>query len=76
MVATLPIELELATAIYDQELAARQPWSGIVKKWQILWIIDLLGSQAVDTLFYNADNSSERYSAPDTIVRQGNIFTY
>jgi uncharacterized protein len=74
MVATLPIELDPATAIYDQELAARQPWSRIIKKGQILRIIDLVGNQAVDTLFYNADDSSERYSAPDTIVRQGNIF--
>lgn len=74
MVATLPIELDPATAIYDQELAARQPWSKVIKKGQFLRIIDLLGNQAVDTLFYNAHDPSERYSAPDTIVRQGNIF--
>ncbi|MCC5661847.1 urea carboxylase-associated family protein [Nostoc sp. XA010] len=74
MVTTLPIELDPATAIYDQELAARKPWSRIIKKGQILRIIDLLGNQAIDTLFYNAYDTSERYSAPDTIVRQGNIF--
>jgi uncharacterized protein len=74
MVATLPIELDPSTAIYDQELPARQPWSRVVKKGQILRIIDLLANQAVDTLFYNAHDTSERYSAPDTVVRQGNIF--
>lgn len=74
MVATLPIELDPSTAIYDQELAARQPWSRVVKKGQILRIIDLLANQAVDTLIYNAHDTSERYSAPDTVVRQGNIF--
>lgn len=62
------------TAIYDQEIPARQPWSRIIQKGQILRIIDLQGNQAVDTLFYRADDPSERYSAQDTMVNQGNIF--
>jgi urea carboxylase-associated protein 1 len=62
------------TAIYDEVIPARQPWSRTIEKGQILRIIDLQGNQAVDTLFYRADDASERYSAPDTIVRQGNIF--
>lgn len=62
------------TAIYDQEIPARQPWSRIIRKGQILRIIDLQGNQAVDTLFYRADDPSERYSAQDTMVNQGNIF--
>ncbi len=37
-------------------------------------IIDLAGNQAVDCLLYNADDRAERYSAPDTIVEQHNIF--
>jgi uncharacterized protein len=66
--------LTTETAIYDREIPARQPWSQVIKQGQILRIIDLQGNQAVDTLFYRADDPSERYSAPDTIVRQGNIF--
>jgi uncharacterized protein len=62
------------TAIYDEVIPARQPWSKVIKQGQILRIIDLQGNQAVDTLFYRADDPSERYSAPDTIVNQGNIF--
>ena len=62
------------TAIYDEVIPARQPWSKVIRKGQILRIIDLQGNQAVDTLFYAAADSSERYSAQDTIVRQGNIF--
>jgi uncharacterized protein len=62
------------TAIYAREIPARQPWSRVIKQGQILRIIDLQGNQAVDTLFYRADDPSERYSAPDTIVNQGNIF--
>ena len=37
-------------------------------------IVDLEGNQAVDTLFYNADDPEERYSAIDTIRRQGNLY--
>jgi len=66
--------LDPAQAIYDYELPARQPWSKVVHKGQILRIVDVEGNQAVDTLIYNAADTSERYSAPDTVVRQGNIF--
>jgi len=37
-------------------------------------ILDLEGNQAVDTLFYNADDFEECYSAVDTIRAQGNIY--
>jgi len=66
--------LDPTQAIYDYELPARQPWSKVVHKGQILRIVDAEGNQAVDTLIYNAADTSERYSAPDTVVRQGNIF--
>ena len=39
-----------------------------------LEIIDLEGNQAVDCLLYNAHDTGERYSAPDTLVGNGNIF--
>jgi urea carboxylase-associated protein 1 len=37
-------------------------------------IVDIEGNQAADTLFYNANNPSERYSATDTIREQGNVY--
>ena len=43
-------------------------------KGQVLRIVDLEGNQAVDTLFYNAHDYAERYSAQDTIRAQGNIY--
>ena len=77
-VASFAIELDSnldpKNAVYDEEIRARQPWSKVIQTGQILRIIDLQGNQAVDTLFYNAHDTSERYSAPDTVVRQGNIF--
>ena len=70
----LDSNLDPKNAVYDEEIRARQPWSKVIQTGQILRIIDLQGNQAVDTLFYNAHDTSERYSAPDTVVRQGNIF--
>ncbi|MBJ7537632.1 urea amidolyase associated protein UAAP2 [Marinomonas transparens] len=37
-------------------------------------IVDLEGNQAADTLFYNANDPAERYSATDTIREQGNVY--
>ena len=37
-------------------------------------ITDLRGNQAVDTLFFNANNPHERYSAFDTMREQGNLY--
>ncbi len=53
---------------------AKQPWSGLVKKGQILTIKDTHGQQAVDFLCYAADDTSDRYSATNTIKVQGNIY--
>jgi len=46
----------------------------IVKAGQTLRILDVQGNQAADTLFYNANDISERYSAIDTIREQGNVY--
>ncbi len=46
----------------------------IVHQGQTVRILDLEGNQAADTLFYNASDPSERYSAMDTIREQGNIY--
>jgi urea carboxylase-associated protein 1 len=62
--------LDPAKAVYDFTIPANKPWSRVVKCGQVLRIIDLEGQQAVDTLFYNADDTSERYSAQDTILNQ------
>jgi urea carboxylase-associated protein 1 len=58
----------------DDVVSPRAPWSGIVPAGGTLEIVDLHGNQAVDCLFYVAGHTSERYSAPDTVARQGSIF--
>ena len=60
--------------IVDEIVTPRAPWSKIVQAGDILTIIDLYGNQAVDTLFYGAEDHTVRYSAPATITAQTNIF--
>ncbi len=53
---------------------AGAPWSGIVRRGQVLRITDLEGEQAVDFLCYNAADPQERYHAPNTLKAAGTIF--
>ena len=62
---------DTADAIHDEIVPAEHPWSGIVRKGQVLRIIDSEGCQAVDTLFYSLADYGERYSAQDTVLAQG-----
>jgi uncharacterized protein len=62
------------TVLSDDVVAACAPWSAVVRAGQHLQIIDLNGNQAVDTLFYSADDHTVRYSAQATIAAQRNVF--
>lgn len=66
--------LDPQAAVYDHVIPAGEPWLHLLRKGQVLRILDLEGNQAVDTLFYNAADPAERYSATDTIREQGNIY--
>ncbi len=61
-------------AIYSFEIPAGEPWIHEIARGQIFRIVDLHGNQAVDTLFYNAQDYADRYSAQDTIREQRNIY--
>jgi urea carboxylase-associated protein 1 len=67
-------ELPAGTVLSDETVAARAPWSAVVAAGDVLSIVDLGGNQAVDCILYRADDTDERYSAPDTIAGQGSIF--
>jgi urea carboxylase-associated protein 1 len=67
-------KLDPAKAVYDFKLLAGDGWMHEIKRGQTLRIVDLEGNQAVDTLFYNAHDFSDRYSAQDTIREQGGIY--
>ena len=61
-------------AVFREVVPAGDYFMKVVKKGQTFRILDLNGNQAADTLFYNADDHSERYSAVDTIREQGNVY--
>ena len=65
-------QLDPASAVIDEICAAGEPWVKMVKRGQTFRIVDLQGNQAVDTLFFNAHQVQERYSATHTI-RIGSI---
>jgi uncharacterized protein len=60
--------------LHDEIVPALAPWDHVVRKGEVLRIIDLEGNQAVDFLMYALADDAERYSAQDTIAAQGNIF--
>ena len=61
----------LNNTVQDHYIPAEAPFSTVVKKGQILRIEDSYGQQAIDTLFYNAKDFSERYSSQDTMREKG-----
>ncbi len=66
--------LQLANAAERSVVPAGDYYIRRIRKGQHVRIVDLEGNQAADTLFFNADDPSERYSAMDTIREQGNVY--
>jgi uncharacterized protein len=66
--------LDPANATYRHVIPAGDPWTGEIKRGQILRIVDVEGNQAADTLFYDAHDPANRYSASDTIRRQAALY--
>jgi len=61
-------------ALHSFVVEAGDPFVFEIMQGQVVRIVDLEGNQAVDTIFYNAHDYSDRYSAQDTIREQGNIY--
>jgi uncharacterized protein len=66
--------LDPSAAVYRKVIGAGDYWIHEIAAGMIFRIADLEGNQAVDTIFYSARETSERYSAIDTIVGQRNIY--
>jgi urea carboxylase-associated protein 1 len=66
--------LEATTLHCDMLVPAGEPWIYEIPRGHHLRIIDVEGNQAADTLFYNAADYEDRYSAQDTIRAQANIY--
>jgi urea carboxylase-associated protein 1 len=57
----------LGTVVSDDTVLPGEPWSGTVARGSHLRIVDVAGRQGVDFLCYNAENTDERYNAPNTV---------
>jgi urea carboxylase-associated protein 1 len=66
--------LDPARATLNEVIPSGRGFTRDLRRGQVFRIVDLEGNQAVDTLFYNARNPEERYSACDTIRAQGSIY--
>jgi len=66
--------LKPENAAFRETVPAGEYFLKVVKAGETVRILDLEGNQAADTLFYNAHNPTERYSAVDTIREQGNVY--
>ena len=60
--------------ILDEIVAPRGPWSAVIRKRDVLTIVDVGGNQSADCLIFDAANPAERYSVPDTVTWQGNVY--
>jgi len=66
--------LNSENASYTEIVLAGDHWMREIKKGQTFRILDLEGNQAADTLFYDAAEPTNRYSASDTIQGQANLY--
>jgi uncharacterized protein len=72
--ALLESSLLPAQAALDRVVLAGDGFTHVLTHGQVVRIVDLEGNQAADTLFYDAHDPSNRYSAVDTVREQGNIY--
>lgn len=66
--------LAAGPVISDTTVAPLAPWSTVLGAGQTLTIVDVGGNQSADFLVYNALDTDERYSVPDTLAWQGNAY--
>lgn len=66
--------LDPAAAARRHRQPAGEPWFTAIDAGQTVRIVDLLGNQAVDIIFYARDDRAEHYDATATMLRQGGIY--
>jgi urea carboxylase-associated protein 1 len=66
--------LQAGDAALDLTVQAGDGFAGLIPAGGEFRIVDLCGNQAADTLFYDATDLANRYSATDTIREQGAVY--
>ena len=67
-------QLDPKDASFRQVVEAGTGFSRVISKGETFRIVDIEGNQAVDTLFYDAHDPTDRYSSVDTIREQGKVY--
>ena len=60
--------------VKDETIPPGGYWTRILDRFERLRIVDVDGRQSCSLLAYNADQTSERFNAPDTVKIQNQIF--
>ena len=63
-----------ACLLWEENLPGGNHWSGRLHRGTALRLTDLQGGANVSALFYNAEQSLERYNMPDTLKSQHTAF--
>lgn len=63
-------EVNAGFALWEETVQPGGTWSHVLKRGTALRITDVEGGANVGALFYNAENSAERYNMPDTLKVQ------
>jgi len=74
MTASTGTDRSTVTARLIEDVLAGDGWIHELRTGESLRIVDLYGNQAVDALFFDATDYSNRYSAVDTIREQGAVY--
>ncbi|MFQ5545918.1 MAG: DUF1989 domain-containing protein, partial [Acidiferrobacterales bacterium] len=53
--------------LHEEAIPPGRPYASVIKRQQVLRIVNLEGQQGVDFLCYNAKRPEERYHAPNTL---------
>jgi urea carboxylase-associated protein 1 len=67
-------QLKAEDAYFSQSIDAGDYFIYQINAGDTIRIVDSKGNQAADTLFYNSDDVSERYSAMDTVREQRALY--
>jgi len=60
--------------LMDEIVPPGRPWGHVVRRDEVLRLIDVEGQQAVDFLCFDAADPADRYNATNTVKVAGNIY--
>lgn len=74
MSQTTPKALDPARVLWEEAVPGGAHWSGVLRRGRTLRVSDSMGGANVSMLFYNWENTLERYNMADTLKGQHTAF--